>query len=161
MANNLEQHETNVADAIRTKKGTTAKINPQNFASEILNIPTGGIDWEATSNILDNMDTVKLINNPRYDTLIAWYKVKPNDNGSLYFTDYNGTTKYISLQKTQEWLFLIIFANYEDGTNIFLETASGRYEKYNTSNYLAIGMQWFGDSSLDCELLGDIYNFDR
>ena len=35
---NLTDFLTGVADAIRTKKGTTAKINPQNFETEIGNI---------------------------------------------------------------------------------------------------------------------------
>ena len=35
--NNLTDFLTDVANAIRTKKGTTAKINPQNFSSEIGN----------------------------------------------------------------------------------------------------------------------------
>ena len=40
--NNLTDFLTGVADAIRTKKGTTDLINPQNFESEILSIETGG-----------------------------------------------------------------------------------------------------------------------
>ena len=40
--NNLTDFLTDVANAIRTKKGTTAKINPQNFSSEISSIETGG-----------------------------------------------------------------------------------------------------------------------
>ena len=40
--NNLTDFLTDVADAIRAKKGTTAKINPQDFSSEIASIPTGG-----------------------------------------------------------------------------------------------------------------------
>lgn len=36
--NNLTDFLTGVADAIRTKKGTTAKINPQNFETEIATI---------------------------------------------------------------------------------------------------------------------------
>lgn len=39
---NLTDFLTDVADAIREKKGTTAKINPQNFSSEILSIEGGG-----------------------------------------------------------------------------------------------------------------------
>lgn len=31
-----------IADAIRAKKGTTASINAQDFATEILNLPSGG-----------------------------------------------------------------------------------------------------------------------
>ena len=40
--NNLTDFLTDVANAIRAKKGTTAKINPQNFSSEIASISTGG-----------------------------------------------------------------------------------------------------------------------
>lgn len=38
---NLTDFLTDLADTIRTKKGTTDKINPQNFASEIEGIETG------------------------------------------------------------------------------------------------------------------------
>ena len=38
--NNLTDFLTGVAGAIRAKKGTTAKINPQNFESEIASIDT-------------------------------------------------------------------------------------------------------------------------
>ena len=40
-ANNLTDFLTDVADAIRAKKGTTGKINPQNFSKEIASIVTG------------------------------------------------------------------------------------------------------------------------
>ena len=40
--NNLTDFLTDVADAIRQKKGTQAPINPQDFSSEIASIPTGG-----------------------------------------------------------------------------------------------------------------------
>ena len=40
--NNLTDFLTDVANAIRSKKGTTAKINPQDFSSEIASISTGG-----------------------------------------------------------------------------------------------------------------------
>ena len=39
---NLTDFLTDVADAIREKKGTTGKINPQDFASEIASIEGGG-----------------------------------------------------------------------------------------------------------------------
>lgn len=41
-ANNLTDFLTDTANAIRAKKGTTAKIDPQDFASEISGIQTGG-----------------------------------------------------------------------------------------------------------------------
>lgn len=40
--NNLTDFLTDVADAIRAKKGTTEKINPQEFSNEIASITTGG-----------------------------------------------------------------------------------------------------------------------
>lgn len=42
--NNLKDFLADLADAIRTKKGVTRKINPQDFAWEISNISTGGGD---------------------------------------------------------------------------------------------------------------------
>lgn len=39
--NNLKEFLTDVADAIREKKGTTEKINPQDFSEEIRNLPSG------------------------------------------------------------------------------------------------------------------------
>lgn len=42
---NLKDFLTDVADAIREKKGTTDKINPQDFSSEIASIQSGGRDW--------------------------------------------------------------------------------------------------------------------
>lgn len=39
---NLTDFLTDVADAIREKKGTTEKINPQNFSEEIRGIESGG-----------------------------------------------------------------------------------------------------------------------
>lgn len=42
MAENIVELLTDVADAIREKKGSTDKINAQNFADEIKNLPSGG-----------------------------------------------------------------------------------------------------------------------
>lgn len=42
MANNLKDHLKEVADAIRAKKGTSDLINPQDFATEIGAISSGG-----------------------------------------------------------------------------------------------------------------------
>lgn len=47
--NNLTDFLTDVADGIRAKKGTTAKINPQNFRSEIESISTGTSTEDATA----------------------------------------------------------------------------------------------------------------
>lgn len=42
--NNLQDFLTDIADAIREKKGTTDKINPQDFATEIANL-SGSIEY--------------------------------------------------------------------------------------------------------------------
>lgn len=41
---NLQDFLIDIADAIRTKKGTTDLINPQNFSEEILSIVSGGVN---------------------------------------------------------------------------------------------------------------------
>lgn len=47
---NLTDFLTDLADAIRTKKGTTEPINPQDFSAEIASIQSGGEDvWEFDS----------------------------------------------------------------------------------------------------------------
>ena len=46
--NNLTDFLTGVADAIRRKRGTTGKINPQNFEEEISGIPTEKPEEEKT-----------------------------------------------------------------------------------------------------------------
>lgn len=50
--NNLTDFLTDVANAIRTKKGTTGTINPQNFSSEIASISTA-IPEVATAAAMD------------------------------------------------------------------------------------------------------------
>ena len=59
--NNLSDLLKSIADAIRSKKGTTAEINAQNFASEIESIPTGS-GTTVTDNyvIWNKMPTIKM-----------------------------------------------------------------------------------------------------
>lgn len=51
---NLTDFLTGVANAIRTKKGTTAKINPQNFETEIGSVTTSKPEQEKTITITTN-----------------------------------------------------------------------------------------------------------
>ena len=44
-SDNLTDFLTDVADAIREKKGTTEKINPQDFSDEIKSIKTSTSMW--------------------------------------------------------------------------------------------------------------------
>lgn len=52
---NLTDFVTDIADAIREKKGTTDKINPQDFSAEIANLPSGGeTKYEFGETMMDN-----------------------------------------------------------------------------------------------------------
>ena len=57
--NNLVEHETEVANAIRAVKGTTGKISPQNFAQEIMSISGSGTITQEHAG-LDAGDTLQL-----------------------------------------------------------------------------------------------------
>lgn len=61
--NNLTDFLTDVATAIRTKKGTTGAINPQNFSSEIESIETG-VDNPLIANSDAEMNTY--LNDTKY-----------------------------------------------------------------------------------------------
>lgn len=51
---NLTDFLTDVADAIREKKGTTDLINPQNFSEEIRGIESGGSENVFAEEMIDN-----------------------------------------------------------------------------------------------------------
>lgn len=50
-SDNLKDFLTDVADAIREKKGTTDKINPQDFSEEIRSIEGGGNGWTGHADV--------------------------------------------------------------------------------------------------------------
>ena len=63
MAENIVELLTDVADAIREKKGTQDKINAQSFANEIKNLPSGGGDnlnayKDTTGNGISNIESI-------------------------------------------------------------------------------------------------------
>lgn len=66
---NLSDFLRDVADAIRTKKGTTDLINPQNFSEEIASIEGGGGD-------VTDLDYIKY-----HDDMVAFEtgRVQPTD----------------------------------------------------------------------------------
>ena len=51
MAENIVELLTDVADAIREKKGSQDKINAQSFAEEIKNLPSGGSKWTGHADV--------------------------------------------------------------------------------------------------------------
>lgn len=57
---NLKDFVTDLADAIREKKGTTDLINPQDFADEISNLPSGGEVQNTTGFTAEVFDATKI-----------------------------------------------------------------------------------------------------
>lgn len=87
---NLKDFLTDVADAIREKKGTTDLINPQDFSSEITSIQSGGRDWSEIgydaepSFIQDGFDYAKQIKD-NWDDSKANVSYKFKDDNNLIF----------------------------------------------------------------------------
>lgn len=78
--NNLQDFLTDVANAIRTKTGTTQPINAQNFSTEILNIPTGG--GNTLKNLLDATKSCYYLFNSYKGTSVDDL-IQPNDTENV------------------------------------------------------------------------------
>lgn len=89
---NLTDFLVDVADAIRAKTGTTAKINPQDFSSKIKAIEAGSGGSSDSKIICAELPntTIKLYNSS--DTLIDTKTTDSNVGGAVEFNDVkNGT----------------------------------------------------------------------
>lgn len=116
-ANNLTDFLTDTANAIRAKKGTSAKINPQNFANEIASIPTGS---EIVNTFLYlylgesvTLDLAKklIILNP-YDivnigTVKLTYTKTDNATGSIFYDNLARNPMYVCFLKQANGLLWI------------------------------------------------------
>lgn len=96
MATQLRPFLTDIANAIRTKKGTTAPINAQNFASEIESISGGGsggaslnMGWEQSTPI--PADDTTIIQNIYFNT-----KLTQTDLSNIQgFITFCATSNYV------------------------------------------------------------------
>lgn len=79
----LRTYLTGIANAIRTKKGTTDPINAQDFASEITNLPTGGGDNPIQALVEGKGD---------YGGYYLCYQYKGNNVDFLNGIDFSATT---------------------------------------------------------------------
>lgn len=86
---NLTDFLTGVANAIRTKKGTTAKINPQNFETEIGSITTSKPEQEKTVTPTNAQKIVLPDSGKTLSKVIIKSAPLPDWNNSSY-SDING-----------------------------------------------------------------------
>ena len=83
--NNLQDFLTDVANAIRTKTGTTQPINAQNFSTEILNIQTGGGGENTLKNLLDATKSCRNLFSS-YKGISVDNLIQPNDTENVTST---------------------------------------------------------------------------
>lgn len=149
-ANNLKDFLTDIADSIRIKKGTTAPINPQDFLTEIITIPS--VEIEAPYNDINFYDydgfrveswslselqsKTALPDNPTHSGLISqgwnWTLEQlkeenaPMNVGQMYITDNGKTRLYIRVLEGNLTIKIYLYtpkANIEwgDGDNTLIE----------------------------------------
>ncbi len=167
--NNLTDFLTGVADAIRTKKGTTDLINPQNFESEILSIETGG---GGTSAVLGELNvssngtyeagsTVTLVPGGLYqyksvlpkETLAELYAAT-EANGGVLFNIFNSSTgeadpiTQVKIQKINEEYVLVSESFKGEFNTVY---ATGSVEIPSGGAAISLNAGWSA-------LAGDIYS---
>lgn len=81
---NLTDFLTGVANAIRTKKGTTAKINPQNFETEISSITTSKPEQEKTVEPTSSRQIISPDDGKALSRVIVEAAPLPNPDNKMY-----------------------------------------------------------------------------
>jgi hypothetical protein len=136
-ANNLPDFLTDLANAIREKKGTTGTINAQDFSSEIASIQT------RKDTHVDLPNVTPFLNPFRYST--EWEGVSFNynfsgryiwtDGKNTYYSDSARGDQYIFNRSTltwtrKTWNGLTSFGGenvWTDGENIYYSSGSSQY----------------------------------
>lgn len=176
---NLQDFLTDVANAIRAKKGTTDKINPQDFSSEIASIQSGVepkemkdvnfYDYDGTILHSYSWDEALQLTEmpplPSHDGLICqgwnWTleEMQANegmcDVGAMYITDDGRTRLYISIEDEEylELEFHIRGHNTTDSYNVYW--GDGTTEQYSSSTiqHLTHTYQSIGDYVISIEAI--------
>ena len=114
--NTLGNFLTDVAEAIRTKKGTSETIQASNFDTEIVNLPSGGdLDWSAigydstpefiigiynyAKNIKDNWNDniTSLYQKFKYDTNLYIMPLVVTDNVVTFENAFNSCSNLVTI----------------------------------------------------------------
>ena len=167
--NNLTDFLTGVADAIRTKKGATELINPQDFESEILSIETGG---GGTGAVLGELNvssngtyeagsTVTLVPGGLYqykkvlpkETLAELYAATEANGGVLFniFNSSLGEEKLITKVQIQKINEEYVLVSESFGGEFVIVYATGSVEISSGSAAISLNAGWSA-------LAGDIYS---
>lgn len=101
---NLTDFLTDIADTIRTKKGTSGAIDPQDFSSEISSIGGGGLETIIGTMNLSSANTVTFAGVPQMPKSIIlqshWYDLYNGTYCGCYCVEYaTGSWQYISTFK--------------------------------------------------------------
>ena len=152
--NNLTDFLTDVADAIREKKGTTEKINPQNFSSEIRSIEGGGggiptAEWNDV-NFYDYEGTI--LYSYTWDEFVAKNEMPPlpTHHERLTCQEWNYTLEEV-LEQGGRCDVGAIYIPTDGNTHIFLKntkTKGSIYIKGTQSKDNCVEVNW-GDGTIE------------
>ena len=159
----LNSFLTSIADAIRSKKGTTDKINASNFASEIESIESGSGggsatvtvpgEWQGTtvpnSGYVDKVYVNNSLSMEEVNKLLSQIDYSSTD-GSYYNAVTDGNNSYLY---THSGSNSILYYSSETGNEITLYASS----EYNDGNGSFIG--WNPNASMQLEIGKELTNY--
>jgi len=183
--NNLGDLLTAIANAIRTKKGTAAQINAQDFDTEILALPTGGGDLLDISPITENgiytagteltaLDSLTFTGNAYIPTDIAvpngcdwdiearfkFTQALSGTNKSALFGS-KGTSYQILLNQTSNNIYLYMHSEYNYGTSPSINTEYTLTKNGNSTTLNGSAFYKNGNPSIEAGNTLDLFAYNE
>ena len=135
--NNLQDFLTDIADAIREKKGTTEKINPQDFATEIANLSSG--DDSGSESGRGNLSLAYFYIDRSTTDSYAFDNVVADYYGVLYgytFNEHNIISAKYALEMMSIQIADVSYFAVIDGTIPQINIDTGAMEDINNANQI-------------------------